>query len=99
MTGKAGLPGVEWVLATMIAVALIYGFAPWPTPQVTRQLLLYLYPQCFLPIVRCLLPVEKVRLAAYAGLVAITYAAILAAYCTIIRAVARRSSSETVDNG
>ncbi len=98
MTGKAQLPGIELVLATMIAVALVYGFAPWPTPQVTEQLLRYLYPGCFLPIVRCLLPVEKVRLAAYAGLVTITYAAILVAYCTVVRAAARRSSLETADN-
>ena len=98
MTSKARLPGAEWVLATMIAVALVYGFAPWPTPQVTEQLLRYLYPGCFLPIVRCLMPVEKVRLAAYAGLVAITYAAILVTYCTVVRAAAQRSRSETVDN-
>jgi len=85
----------------MIAVALVYGFAPWPTPQVTEQLLRYLYPGCFLPIVRCLLPVEMVRLAAYGGLVAVTYAAILVAYGTVVRATARKSSSETsetVDN-
>ena len=98
MTGKARLPGAEWVLATMIAVALVYGFAPWPTPQVTEQLLRYLYPGCFLPIVRCLLPVEEVRLAAYGGLVTVTYAAILVAYCTAVRAAARKSPSETVDN-
>ncbi len=78
VTCKTRLLRAEWVLATMIAIVLLYGFAPWPTRRVT-QLLRYLYPPCFLLFVRCRLPVEEIRLAVFGGPLAITYAAMLVA--------------------
>ncbi len=98
MTDKARLLGTDWVLATMIAVALVYGFAPWPTPQLTQQVLRYLYPQCFLPFVRCRLPVEDIHLAVFGGLLAITYTAMLVVYSAAVRVVARMSPAETAES-
>ena len=96
MAGAVRLPKAEWVMAMLLAVALVYGFAPWPAPQVTEQLLRHFYPQCFEPFIRrCSLPVREFRLAAYAGLLVVTYGAVLAAYFATARLLGQRSSSVT----
>ena len=85
---------IEWVLTTLAAVALVYGFAPWPTPWLTEQVLRHSYPTCFNPVIDCRLPSHEVHLAVYFALIVVTYAGVLAVYIAFTRATAHVSPSE-----
>jgi hypothetical protein len=85
---------IEWVLTILAAVALVYGFAPWPTPWLTEQVLRRLYPACFNPFVRCRLPSHEVHLGVDFALLGVTYAAVLGVYFAFTRATAHESPSE-----
>jgi hypothetical protein len=85
---------IERVLTILAAVALVYGYASWPAPWLTEQVLRHLYPACFNPVIDCRLPSHEVHLGVYSALIVVTYAAVLAVYFAFTRATAHEPPSE-----